>query len=123
MKQDFLNYISETFQFSPSEMTEFSYALSTPLKKSLRVNTNKISVDDFQKIAKKNNFTLTPTSLGKNTFYIDRDDTTLPLGHTLEHINGYFYVQELAASSSPFYLSGDTIDKDEYTILDMSASP
>lgn len=123
MKQDFLNYIQETFTFSPSEMTEFSCTLSTPLKKSLRVNTNKISVEDFKKLAEKNNFILTPTSLGKNTFYIDRDDTSIPLGHTLEHINGYFYVQELAASSSPFYMSGDIKDTQEYTILDMSASP
>lgn len=56
-------------------------------------------------------------------FYIDRDDTSIALGHTLEHIAGYFYVQELAASSSPFYMSEDTIDDSDYTILDMSASP
>ena len=56
-------------------------------------------------------------------FYIDREDTSIALGHTLEHISGYFYVQELAASSSPFYLSGDQIDTQNYTILDMSASP
>jgi hypothetical protein len=33
------------------------------------------------------------------------------------------YMQELAASSSPFYMSDDTIDDEDYTILDMSASP
>lgn len=110
MKQDFLNYIQETFQFSPSEMTEFSCALSRPLRKSIRVNTNKISIGDFKKLSEKNGYILTETSLGKNTFYIDREDTSLPLGHTLEHITGYFYVQELAASSSPFYMSGDKID-------------
>jgi len=56
-------------------------------------------------------------------FYIDREDTSLALGHTLEHIAGYFYVQELAASSSSFYMSEDKIDTSEYMILDMSASP
>jgi 16S rRNA (cytosine1407-C5)-methyltransferase len=57
-------------------------------------------------------------------FYIDRnEDLDIALGNTLEHINGYFYVQELAASSSPYYMSNDTIDNTEYTILDMSASP
>jgi len=40
-------------------------------------------------------------------FYIDREDTSLALGHTLEHIA----------------LSEDTIDDSDYTILDMSASP
>jgi 16S rRNA C967 or C1407 C5-methylase (RsmB/RsmF family) len=32
-------------------------------------------------------------------------------------------VQEVAASSSPFYMSEDKIDESEYLILDMSASP
>ena len=56
-------------------------------------------------------------------FYIDREDTSLALGHTLEHIAGFFYVQELAASSSPFYMSEDVRDDTDYLILDMSASP
>lgn len=32
-------------------------------------------------------------------------------------------MQELAASSSPFYMSADETDTEPYTILDMSASP
>lgn len=123
MKQDFLNYIQDTFNFPEEEMKEFQKALSTPLKKTLRVNTNKISVEDFKELALKNNWQLTETSLGKNMFYIDREDTSLALWNTLEHISGYFYVQELAASSSPFYMSEDTIDTSEQVILDMSASP
>lgn len=123
MKQDFLNYIQETFHFSPDEMKDFSDALSKPLKKTIRVNTNKISVNDFKKLAVENNWDLQETSLWKNMFYIDRTNTEIALWNTLEHIAGYFYVQELAASSSPFYLSEDTIDESEYTILDMSASP
>ena len=50
MKQDFLDYIQNTFAFSPEEMQNFSYALSKPLKKSIRINTNKISVEDFKKL-------------------------------------------------------------------------
>lgn len=123
MKQDFLNYIQETFDFNPAEMQDFEAALKKPLKKTLRVNTNKISIAEFKTLAVKNKWVLSETSLGKNMFYIDRDDTSLALGNTLEHIAGYFYVQELAASSSPYYMSDDTIDETEYTILDMSASP
>ncbi len=123
MKQDFLNYIQETFAMTPAQMQEFSCALSKPLKKTLRINTNKISIKDFTSHVEKNGWTLTPTSLGENMFYVDRADTTTALGHTLEHIAGYFYVQELAASSSPYYLSGDRRDETAYTILDMSASP
>ena len=123
MKQDFLNYIQDTFDFDNEEMQDFEASLSKPLKKTIRVNTNKISIENFKKLAEKNNWTLSPTPLGKNMFYIDREDTSLALWNTLEHIAGYFYVQELAASSSPFYMSEDTIDQAEYTILDMSASP
>jgi 16S rRNA (cytosine1407-C5)-methyltransferase len=123
MKQDFLDYIQETFKFPPEEMKDFESALSRPLKKTIRVNTNKISIGDFRQLANQHGWILWETPLGKNMFYIDRDDTSLALGHTLEHIAWYFYVQELAASSSPFYMSEDSIDTWEYTILDMSASP
>lgn len=124
MKQDFLNYIKNEFNFLDEEMTQFESACSMPLKKSIRVNTNKISIEDFKKIAIKNNWKLIETSLWKNTFYIDRfDDLDTALWNTQEHQKGYFYVQELAASSSPYYMSGDKVDYSQFTILDMSASP
>ncbi|USN59324.1 MAG: hypothetical protein H6767_04595 [Candidatus Peribacteria bacterium] len=123
MKQDFLNYIQETFDFPPEEMEAFSCALSIPLKKTIRINTNKLSVEAFQKEAQKLGWRLSETSLGNNMCYIDRDDTTTALGNTLFHTNGYFYIQELAASSSPYYMSGDMVNPTPYTILDMSASP
>ncbi len=124
MKQDFLNYIKQTFNFSDTEMKDFEESLSKPLKKSIRVNTNKISVEDFKKIAETKWWKLTSTSMWKNTFYIDRfEDLDIALWNTLEHINWFFYIQELAASSSPYYMSWDVIDKEQYLILDMSASP
>ena len=124
MKKDFIDYIKKEFGFDDQEVEKFENSLNTPLKKSIRINTNKISIENFKKRAKKNNWTLTPTNLGKNTFYIDREDAReVALWNTPEHIAGYFYVQEVAASSSPFYMSGDKIDNSEYLILDMSASP
>lgn len=63
MKQDFLNYIQDTFNFPADEMQDFEVALSKPLKKTLRVNTNKISIDDFKQLAEKNNWSLTETTL------------------------------------------------------------
>ncbi len=124
MKKDFIEYIKKEFGFDEKEVEKFEASLNTPLKKSIRINTNKISIEDFKKRALKNNWTLTTTNLWKNTFYIDREDAReVALGNTPEHIAGYFYVQEVAASSSPFYMSEDKIDKSEYLILDMSASP
>lgn len=124
MKSDFLNYIQSTFQFSQEEMVEFEAGLFRPLKKSLRVNTNKVSLEVFKDATERKWWQLSPTEYGKNLFYIDRsEDLDRALWHTLEHISGQFYIQEVAASSSPFYLSNDTIDTKEYRILDMSASP
>jgi len=124
VKKDFIEYIKKEFWFDDKEVEKFEASLNTPLKKSIRINTNKISIEDFKKRALKNNWTLTPTNLWKNTFYIDRIDAKqVALWNTPEHIAGYFYVQEVAASSSPFYMSEDKIDESEYLILDMSASP
>lgn len=123
MKQDFLNYLKTTFSLSDKEMLDFEKYSSMPLKKTLRVNTNKISIEDFKKLAKIRNWELEKTNLWENLFYIDREDTSLALWNTPEHISGYFYIQELSASSPPFYLSKDKIDKSEYLILDMSSSP
>ena len=124
MKQDFLNYIKQEFSFTDEEMIQLEKACSMPLKKSIRVNTNKISIEDFKKVALKNNWKLTETSLWSNTFYIDRfDDLDTALWNTREHQKWFFYVQELAASSSPYYMSGDKVDNTQYVILDMSASP
>lgn len=124
MKQHFLDYIKETFEFSEAEFKEFDEALERPLKKSIRINTNKISVEDFKALADKNEWTLTSSGFWKNMVYIDRDkDLNIALGSTFEHIMGLFYVQEVAASSSPFFMSQDKVDEWEYTILDVSASP
>lgn len=123
MKKDFLEYIQNEFNFTDEEIKNFEEHIEKPLKKSIRVNTNKISSKDFQNHAKSNNWTLSSTSLWNNTFYIDREDLEFALWNTPEHISWLFYIQELAASSSPFYLSWDKIDTETYTILDMSASP
>jgi hypothetical protein len=54
MKQDFINYIKKEFNFSDDEINQFDCACSMPLKKSIRVNTNKVSIENFKKIAKNN---------------------------------------------------------------------
>ncbi|MDD3645849.1 MAG: NOL1/NOP2/sun family putative RNA methylase [Candidatus Gracilibacteria bacterium] len=125
MKKDFVEYIKTEFGFSDEEVAKFEEALKRPLKKSVRINTRKISIEDFKKKVEAKGWILTSTPLGKNIFYVDRPEEQLniALGNTPEHISGYFYVQEVAASSSPFYMSADKIDDGKYIILDMSASP
>jgi len=63
MKKDFIEYIKKEFGFDEVEVEKFEASLNTPLKKSIRINTNKISISDFKKRALKNNWTLTSTNL------------------------------------------------------------
>lgn len=101
----FVEYFQETFFTDrPEEFERFLDSLTKPLPKTIRVNTNRISVDDFKARAQRNGWILTPTD-NPTVFRIDRTDTAMPLGHTLEHLLGYFYIQELSASMSVQYLS------------------
>lgn len=107
INERFVSYFRETFfQDKPEELQSFLTALTKPLQKTLRVNTNRISVEDFKKRADKNGWTLSPTQ-NPTVFRIDTVDATMPLGHSLEHLLGYFYIQELSASMSVYYLSQD----------------
>ena len=63
MKTDYLTYIKNTFDFSDTELQDFEKHLSKALKKTIRVNTNKISIDDFKALAEKNNWKLEKTAL------------------------------------------------------------
>jgi NOL1/NOP2/sun family putative RNA methylase len=79
------------------------------LRKSIRVNTLKTSVEEIKK-----RFKLTPIPWCKEGFWIDE----LSVGNTLEHFLGYIYLQEAASMIPPLVME----PKDE-TVLDMCASP
>ena len=55
-------------------------------------------------------------------FLIDRDDTSIALGNTLEHQAGWFYIQEVAAAHPPHLLK-QQIKNQPDKILDMCAAP
>ncbi len=87
-------------------------ALTKPLKKSIRINTKKITRELFMQHAKDQGWTLTETAIPE-VFFIDRDDTTIALGNTLEHRAGWFYIQELAAAHPPFLLKQEMLKDPE----------
>lgn len=105
INERFVEYFRENFfENKPEELKQFLTSLTKPLPKTIRVNTNRISVEDFKARAERNQWILTPSN-NPTVFRIDRPDTKMPLGHTLEHLLGYFYIQELSASMSVHYLS------------------
>lgn len=90
-----------------------------PLRKSLRVNTLKMSVADFQIAAAKRGWKLQPVPWCAEGFFIDREDRSIALGRDLLHQTGCFYMQEAASMLPPSLLA---VQPGE-TVLDMSAAP
>jgi 16S rRNA (cytosine1407-C5)-methyltransferase len=123
----FSDYLQTTFDFSAHEAEEIIIAMKKPLGKSIRVNTRKIALSEFTIHAKEQGWELTVTDIPE-VFLIDREDTAIALGNTLEHQAGWFYIQEVAAAHPPFLLQQE-IQKAKGKvqnggiILDMCAAP
>lgn len=102
-------YLQKNFDFSPQEAEEIIDVMKQPLKKSIHINTQKISLENFKLHAKEQGWKITPTDIPE-VFYIDRDDTTIALGNTLEHQAGWFYIQEVAAAHPPYFLRAQSTE-------------
>ena len=90
-----------------------------PLRKSVRVNTLKMDVEEFVKRAKAKDWQLTPVPWCNDAFFLDRENREKAIGRDTLHLLGHFYMQE-AASMLPVALLDPQPGE---TILDMSAAP
>ena len=119
-QQDYLDAMRSLFS-SDQEVQDFLDSMHRPLKKTIKVLSSRMDIDTFVAMTKERWWTLTPTQFAvfNDMFYIDREDLTLPLGKTFLHLLGFFYMQELAASTSPHFMD----IPDNGLILDMCASP
>ncbi|VTR58820.1 Ribosomal RNA small subunit methyltransferase F [Serratia fonticola] len=75
-------------------MDDFIAICQQPLRRSLRVNTLKISVADFLALVKDYDWRLEPIPWCPEGFWIEREDEALRLGSAAEHLSGLFYIQE-----------------------------
>lgn len=103
----------------PKEYELFLKYINIPLRKSIRINTNKISVKDFMRIIKPEWWKLTPIPWCKTWFWIDRDNRELALWKHELHEKWFFYIQESSSMIPPEILA----PKPWETILDISSSP
>ena len=104
-KHEFLQRYSKL-----TDIDEFIKICHIPLRKSLRVNTLKTSIDEVKK-----RFDLTQVPWCKEGFFIKG----YAIGNTKEHFLGYIYIQEAASMIPPIVLE----PKKHEVILDMCSSP
>ena len=102
-----------------TDFKEFKkYSLSF-LRRSIRVNTLKISLDELKKRLEKN-WNLEQIPWCKEGFYIEHiKKERRDIGNLIEHSLGYFYTQEAASMIPPLVLEPKETD----VVLDIAASP
>ncbi|MBA5762920.1 16S rRNA (cytosine(1407)-C(5))-methyltransferase RsmF [Vibrio sp. 404] len=116
-------FLTEMATILPSSlnMEDFIAACQRPLRKSIRVNTLKISVTDFLARAAEKGWQLEPVPWCNEGFWIDADESLVPLGNTAEHMAGLFYIQEASSMMpvSALFQADDAFN----SVLDMAAAP
>ena len=104
------------------DFDEFLDACQRPLRRSIRINTLKISVDDFLALVAPYGWALTPVPWCAEGFWIERDDEdSLPLGSTAEHLSGLFYIQEASSMLPVAALFADGLEP--LRVMDVAAAP
>ncbi|WP_260258508.1 16S rRNA (cytosine(1407)-C(5))-methyltransferase RsmF [Vibrio intestinalis] len=121
LPEEFLNEMKAIMPESLS-MDDFISACQRPLRKSIRVNTLKISVEEFVARAERKGWQLSPVPWCKQGFWIEADESEVPLGNTAEHMAGLFYIQE-ASSMMPVSALFDIEPTQYQSVLDMAAAP
>ncbi|MEO3988313.1 16S rRNA (cytosine(1407)-C(5))-methyltransferase RsmF [Pseudocitrobacter cyperus] len=117
-------FLSQMREAMPTHLSfdDFIAACQRPLRRSIRVNTLKISVADFLVLVAPYGWQLTPVPWCAEGFWIEREDEeSLPLGSTAEHLSGLFYIQE-ASSMLPVaaLFAGEKMPE---RVMDVAAAP
>ena len=120
--QDFIEKMSSILP-PQHNIDELVSACRRPLRKAIRVNTLKISIDEFMNIAKQKCWELTPIPWCKEGFWIEQQSNLVPLGNTAEHLSGLFYVQEASSMMPVSALLHHFTDLEEATLLDAASAP
>ncbi len=98
------------------------------LRKCIRVNTIKISVNKLKERLEKQGWVLEKIPWSEEGFFVEGHKTLdrYDIGNLPEHVLGYFYIQEAASMLPPIVLFQDLKDKENFSelkVLDLCAAP
>lgn len=127
ISERYLKEIKKAFK-TEEEFNLFVNSCRLPLKKSIKINLHKILPEEFKKETQPDWRHLTNpwfikdqfNGLPNDIFYVDRENTDIPLWKTFWHQSWFFYIQEVAAWMPARFLD---IDLGNELILDISAAP
>lgn len=111
MKEEFLQRMKQYLQ---DEFAVYEKTLQQDAYRGLRINTTKISVEDFQLLSI---CSLRPSRIAPQSFYIDGDSKHV--GNHPAHMAGLFYMQEPSAASAVEILD---VQENDW-VLDLCAAP
>lgn len=119
-------FIDDVASYLPAHLTldDFINACRKPLRKSVRVNTLKMSVEEFKLAAEQKGWQLTQIPWCKDGFWLERpadEENALALGNTDLHLSGAMYVQEASSMLPPMALKESLVDAKH--VLDMASAP
>ncbi|GIU07447.1 MULTISPECIES: 16S rRNA (cytosine(1407)-C(5))-methyltransferase RsmF [unclassified Shewanella] len=97
--QNFLDSIERDLP-SHLSMEDFIAYSNKPLRLSIRVNTLKISSDDFIDLMTQKGWHFDPIPWCKDGFWVTLNQE-IQLGNTIEHLQGLFYIQEASSMLPP----------------------
>jgi 16S rRNA (cytosine1407-C5)-methyltransferase len=144
----FLEHARASF-LAEDQQESFVAACCSPLRKSIRVNTLKISVAEFQLRADALGLALTPIPWCKEGFWVAESNSQfqsssttenpeissvgnrkqneplepLALGNLTSHLQGLFYIQEASSMLPPQALFADLNSNQPLRVLDLAAAP
>ncbi len=102
-----------------TDLAALKAASARPLRKCIRVNTLKTSVETVKQWAVDHGWKLDPVPWCPEGFFIDREDRSEALGKDLLHLLGHVYLQEASSMLPPVLLDPQPGE----TVLDMCAAP
>ncbi len=108
ISDEYLIHAQNTF-LNKDQLGNFVNACNRPLRKSIRVNTLKITLDEFKKIFQQYELNLEPIPWCPTGFWLsaitkEGSQNLGNLGNLAEHLQGLFYIQESSSMLPPMAL-------------------